>query len=190
MKPGDNLNDSPERIENLRPPALVMQPARLGAFHQSRLSFVRCLLRRMARERWRITCDQLEVGADNVGEARYSVVTPEGKYTFLAFAHDILPEQRTDRAIAEFWDYTFVLCEGEIDANTLQRLRDNVPHQDDARYRTSDLVFSRANKSVRLFDQVLRCLSLGKQPDADWFDDVGYLIRTTAVFANGKFGVG
>ena len=189
MNRDNNLRRSPDAEEKLRPPALVMQPSRLGAFHQSRLSFVRCLVRRMTRERWTITCDELEIDADNVGEARYRLVTPHGDYTFLAFAHNILPEQRTDRAIAEQWDYTFVLCEGDVDSDSLERLRENVPHQDDARYRTSDLVFSRANKSVRLFDQVLECLSRGRQPDPDWFDDVGYLIRTTAVFANGKFGI-
>ena len=188
MNPENNPRGSSKVEAKLRPAAQIMCPARLGAFHQSRLSFVRCLLRRMARERWRIACDQFEVDTDNVGEARYRVETPAGAYTFLAFAHNILPAQRTDRAIAEQWDYTFVLCEGEVDAASLERLRENVPHQDDARYRTSDLVFSRANKSVRLFDRVLDCLSRGIQPDAQWFDDVGYLIRTTAVFANGKFG--
>ena len=185
----NNPHSASRAQEKLRPADQVMQSERLGAFHSSRLSFVRCLVRRMAKERWRIIRDQLAVDADNVGEARYRILTPTATYTFLAFAHDILPEQRTDRAIAEHWDYTFILCEGEVDTDCLERLRDAVPHQDDARYRTSDLVFSRANKSVRLFEQVLDNLSRGLQPDAQWLDDIGYLIRTTAVFANGKFGM-
>jgi hypothetical protein len=37
----------------MRPPQEVMRLARLGAFHPTRLSFVRTLVRRMGREAWR-----------------------------------------------------------------------------------------------------------------------------------------
>ena len=37
----------------LRPAETVMKLARLGAFHQSRLSFMRVLLRRLKAENWR-----------------------------------------------------------------------------------------------------------------------------------------
>ena len=37
----------------LRAPDTVMKLARLGAFHQTRLSFMRQLLRRMKAEQWR-----------------------------------------------------------------------------------------------------------------------------------------
>ena len=48
---------------------------------------------------------------------------------------------------------------------------------------------SRANKSVRAFDHVVNSLSLGKQPDKDLLNKVGYLYRTTAVYGSGKFGL-
>ena len=43
-------------------------------------------------------------------------------------------------------------------------------------------------RSVRLWDYVLNCLAEGKQPDLDRIRDVGYLMRTTAVYGSGKFG--
>ena len=52
-----------------------------------------------------------------------------------------------------------------------------------------ELVLSRANKSVRLFDYVVNCLSKGKQPDINEINKVGYLLRTTAVYGSGKFGL-
>lgn len=50
-------------------------------------------------------------------------------------------------------------------------------------------VLSRANKSVRLFDHVASCLADGRQPSMESLVDVGYLMRTTAVYGNGKFGL-
>lgn len=174
---------------DLRPPKVVMQIDRLGAFHQTRLSFVRCLVRRMARERWIIRREYFDVAANNVGEARYRIETPQGIYTFLALAHEITADERTDRAIAEKWDYTFTIHNGVPDDEDMRRLRENVPLQDWGRYSSEEFVISRANKSVRLFDNVLARLAAGEQPDPAWFVDVGYLVRTTAVFANGFYGM-
>jgi len=50
-------------------------------------------------------------------------------------------------------------------------------------------VLSRANKSVRLFQHVVDSLRAGTQPDVQMLRDVGYLMRTTAVYGNGKFGI-
>jgi len=173
----------------LRPAAEVMRLARMGAAHQTRLSFVRGLVRRMAREGWTIACKRLDIGADERGEAVYTVDTPQGRYSFVVFAQDLDPAQRTDRVIAERWDHTFALCEGEPDAADMDRLRRNVPRQEAGRMCSRDLVLSRGNKSVRLFGEVVRCLSAGRQPDIDAIGRVGYLMRTTAVYGNGKFGL-
>jgi len=48
---------------------------------------------------------------------------------------------------------------------------------------------SRANKSVRFFEHTADALSKGAQPDAQMVQDIGYLMRTTAVYGNGKFGI-
>ena len=42
---------------------------------------------------------------------------------------------------------------------------------------------------MRLFDYVAECLSSGQQPDDRIIGQIGYLMRTTAVYGNGKFGI-
>ena len=43
---------------------------------------------------------------------------------------------------------------------------------------------------MRLFEHVVECLAHGRQPAFATLAEVGYLMRTTAVYGNGKFGVG
>src|SRR4029079_14750257 len=74
-------------------------------------------------------------------------------------------------------------------AYALARLYANAPLQEAGRYRESDLVLSRANRSVRLFDEAVSTLAQGKEPARSVIDAVGYLMRTTAVYGNGKFGL-
>ena len=64
-----------------------------------------------------------------------------------------------------------------------------MPLQEAGRYLASELVLARANRSVRLFDQVVAALAEGRQPDAASVEATGYLMRTTAVYGNGKFGI-
>lgn len=173
----------------LRDPDTVMRLARLGAMHPSRLSFLRSLIRRMGREQWRIACRRFDIGADERGEAVYTVDTPQGRYSFVVFAQLIPEHARTDRVIAERWDYTFALTEGEPDATHMARLRANVPRQEAGRVTSRDLILARGNKSVRLFDAMVAALARGRQPDVAEVATVGYLMRTTAVYGNGKFGL-
>ena len=173
----------------LRPPDTVARLRRMGCLHQTRLSFVRALTRRMAREGWRIERDVFDIGADEVGHARYAVHTPQGRYSFVVFADRIDPQARTDRVIAEEWDYTFALVEGVPDDADMARLRANVPKQEAGRMCARDLVLSRGNKSARLFDHVVDALARGRQPALAQIAKVGYLMRTTAVYGNGKFGL-
>ena len=65
-----------------------------------------------------------------------------------------------------------------------------MPRQEAGRLSAKELVLSRANKSVRLFDAVVDALAAGRQPDIRDILNVGYLMRTTAVYGNGKFGLG
>ena len=61
--------------------------------------------------------------------------------------------------------------------------------QEAGRYTARDLVLARANKSVRLFTSVVAALASGRQPEREALTEVGYLLRTTAVYGNGKFGI-
>ena len=173
----------------LRPPRQVMASARIGSFHQTRLSFVRSLVRRLAQPSWHIERRRFALDDDGFGCAVYQVRAPRGCYSFVAFSNALAPQERSDRVIADKWDTAFVLCSGAVDDAGLARLRANAPLQERGCFGPADLVLSRANKSVRLFEAVAAALAAGRQPSPDMIAPVGYLLRTTAVYGNGKFGL-
>ena len=172
-----------------RPPEQIMTLARMGSFHQNRLSFMRTLLRRIDDEKWEFEKARFEIDAKGVGVAVYSARGPKNTYSLIAFANDLPPEKRSDRVIATEWDATFALFDGEPSDQDIERLRNNIPLQESGRVTESELTLSRANRSVRLWDHVVNSLSEGLQPDAELVRNVGYLMRTTAVYGSGKFGV-
>jgi hypothetical protein len=166
-----------------------MRLDRVGSFHPTSISFTRTLLRRMAREVWRFEQVRFDLDDAGIGTAVYRVETPDAPVWFVVFADHLDPADRTDRVIAEKWDATFTLTTREPDAAALVRLAANIPLQEVGRCSSSEMVLSRANKSVRLFDHVVEALAGGRQPDRAKILDVGYLVRTTAVYGNGKFGL-
>ena len=147
------------------------------------------LIRRMARERWHFARPILNLDEDGYGTAIYSVTLAERTYSLVIFSTALDPAARSDRVIAEAWDATFTLFDGIPGPEDIERLRQNVPRQEAGRFLPRELVLSRANKSVRFFEHVVERLSSGQQPDIDLFASVGYLMRTTAVYGNGKFGI-
>jgi hypothetical protein len=167
-----------------------MKLDRMGAAFPTRLSFMRSLVRRMAREHWKFRKVVWDIDAQGFGRAAWSIAMPSGTLSFAAFSNALAPDERTDRVIAEKWDASFVLLDGEVTAEDLKRLEANVPLQEAGRLSAKEIVLSRANKSVRLFDGLVAALSQGKQPDLSEILSVGYLMRTTAVYGNGKFGLG
>lgn len=171
-----------------RSPSEVMRLKRLGCLHQCRLSFMRILTRRMARENWRFTRPLFDINDKGVGRAVYTAHTAERPYSLVAFAHDLPDEMRSDRVIAQAWDATFALFDGIPAPGDIDRLEQNVPFQEAGRLHESELSMSRANRSVRLWNHVVDSLAQGRQPDIGQIDEVGYLMRTTAVYGSGKFG--
>ncbi len=173
----------------MRPPETVMRPERMGCSHQTRLSFMRALLRQLKRDRWSFERTQWRVNTCGVGIAIYQATGPGHKYSLVCFAHDLPPEERSDRVIAERWDATFALFDGIPLEQDLIRMEANVPLQEAGQCSQTELVLSRANRSVRLFEHVVERLSRGMQPDTAMIENVGYLMRTTAVYGNGKYGL-
>lgn len=165
-----------------------MRLARLGSFHQCRLSFMRTLLRRMKREDWTFDRPIFDIDEEGVGTAVYCAHGPERSYSLVCFAHDLPPEQRSDRVIAHAWDSTFTLFDGVPTSNDIERLSWNVPKQEAGRVSNREISVSRANRSVRLFNHVVDSLAAGRQPDYKQIEAVGYLMRTTAVYGSGKLG--
>ena len=172
----------------LRSPSTVLRLDRMGSMHQTRLSFMRVLLRKMAAENWNVTRRLWEVNSDGVGVAVYTAVGPLRTYSLVIFSNDLDPSKRSDRVIAEEWDATFTLADGIPSDADISRLKENVPLQEAGRISETELSLSRANRSVRLFDYVRQELAAGRQPLARELDKVGYLMRTTAVYGSGKFG--
>ncbi|WP_282606010.1 hypothetical protein [Pelagibius sp. Alg239-R121] len=147
------------------------------------------LIRRLVREDWRFDRPLFQLDAQGFGHAVYRVSRGERRYSLIVFSHELAPEDRTDRVIAEAWDATFVLFDGDPTSGDIERLSQNAPKQEAGRFLASELVLSRANKSTRFFGHLVECLSQGRQPDRTMVVDVGYLMRTTAVYGNGKFGI-
>ena len=172
-----------------RQPDVAMRLKRMGASHPTRLSFLRALIRRVEGERWRLARARFELDDDGYGQAVYSLRTPSRTYSLVAFSTRLDDSRRTDRVIADAWDSSFVLYDGLPDAAELTRLQANVPLQEAGRYTARELVLARANKSVRQFMAVIDALAKGEQPDGQELLRVGYLLRTTAVYGNGKFGI-
>ena len=176
-------------LSGLRPADEVMRLERLGSLHATRLSFVRSLVRQMARQRWHISRERFDLDAKGHGTAIYRLQTPHGRYHGVMFAQPLDDDKRSDRVIAEAWDVTFGLVEGDVDESLLAQMAANVPLQEAGRQHPRVLVLSRANKSLRNFAHFIDALAAGHQPDPAWLTRVGYLYRTTAVYGNGKFGI-
>lgn len=173
----------------LRSPQEVMRLHRMGSFHPMRLSFSRQLIRRMHDENWVIDAPHRDLDENGFGTVVVRARTPDHVYSLVAYSHELDPDQRSDRVIANAWDATFTLYDGEPDAETIAAMHPHVSTQEEGRHRQHQLTLSRANKSVRMFDHVVSCLAEGRQPDRKMVNGIGYLMRTTAVYGNGKFGI-
>ena len=171
-----------------RPAEKVMRLSRMGSFHQSRLSFLRILLRKISTEKWKFKRQFFDINDHCYGTAVYTYQLPNRAYSLVAFAHKISDEDRSDRVIATKWDATFTLFDGIPSKGDIERLKNNVPNQEAGRVTEKEITLSRTNKSIRLWDYVVDCLSKGTQPDIEEIEKVGYLMRTTAVYGSGKFG--
>lgn len=174
---------------SLRTPDVVMRLRRMGASFPTRLSFLRVLLRRLSAEKAHITRPVWAMDNDGFGHAVYSVTFGGHVYSLVAVSTDLQPELRTDRVIASAWDTAYVLYDGVPSGDEIARIVATAPLQEAARFTVRDLVLSRANKSVRLFAHTVERLRAGGQPDAGLVRSIGYLMRTTAVYGNGKFGI-
>ena len=169
--------------------AEIMTLEKMGSRYPSRLSFSRSMLRRLLFDNWTISKSKFDLDENGYGTAIYEIKINNNIYSLVCFSQHLDSADRSDRVIAEKWDTAYSLINGKLDDQELNRLRKNVPLQESGRNSPKELILSRANKSVRLFEYVVKCLSNGKQPDINEINKVGYLLRTTAVYGSGKFGL-
>ena len=173
----------------LRHPADVMKLDRLGSFHQTRLSFSRQLIDELISNNWKTEIIKWNINSLGTGNAVIKISSKQRIYSLVVFCHQINDDERSDRVIAEKWDMTFSLFLGIPSKEELDEMSKNLKIQELGRHLPKQLTLSRANKSVRVFNSVLNNLSEGKQPDKKMINNIGYLVRTTAVYGNGKFGI-
>ncbi|MFI5012181.1 MAG: hypothetical protein ACHQAY_07530 [Hyphomicrobiales bacterium] len=165
-----------------------MTPERLGAFWPSPLSFSRSLLRDLARQGCRVTRREFGLDAEGEGCAIYDVAIGDKPFTFYVLSFSVPEEEKTDRVIGVKWDVMAALMAGRPSPERLAALRRELPKQKVGRADQDTLVWLRANKSVRAFRHTVAHLAKGDQPDPRVLLSTGYLLRTTAFYANGKLG--
>lgn len=173
----------------LRPADTALDPADLGGARATRHSFARTMVRRAAARGWRITRGHVDLDAEGRGTVIFDIAAEGHRWSFVVFSQSIPEDERTDRVIAASWDVTAALVEGTITPADLDRLGPEVTRQEAGRAEPSTIIWTRANRSGRFFDYVVDRLASGQQPEADVFGLSPYLLRSTAFYSNGKFGL-
>ncbi len=171
-----------------RPADLLMTPERLGAFWPSPLSFSRSLLRDLARQGCAVRRESFALDAQGEGSAVYRVTIGSKLFSYCVLSCSVPDEEKTDRVIGVKWDVMAALMAGEPTPERLAALRRELPKQKVGRADGDTLVWLRANKSMRAFRHTVSRLAEGLEPDPSVLMSTGYLLRTTAFYANGKLG--
>ena len=176
-------------LQKVRDNDNFMKLSRMGSRYPSRLSFSRSMLRRLINDKWEIHKSKFDLDKDGYGTVVYEIIINKDIYSLVCFSAFLDDKDRSDRVIADKWDTAYTLHIGKLSNEDLNRLKKTIPLQESGRNSPDELILSRANKSVRLFQYVVDCLSNGNQPDIKEINKVGYLLRTTAVYGSGKFGL-
>ena len=176
-------------LQKVRENDNYMKLSRMGSRYPSRLSFSRSMLRRLINDNWEIHKSKFDLDKDGFGTVVYEIIINKQTYSLVCFSAFLDDKDRSDRVIASKWDTAYTLHVGKLSDQDLNRLKKTIPLQESGRNSPDELILSRANKSVRLFQYVVDCLSNGNQPDIYEINKVGYLLRTTAVYGSGKFGL-
>lgn len=183
-----NLIDEKTRCE-LRAPDAVLCGSDMNGAWGTRHSFARTMLRRAAAYRWTVAKTRLDLDEQGRGTAVYTVTAEGYELKFIAFCQALDESDRTDRVIANAWDVTAALIEGELTPEREAELRRNIPVQEQGRTDPETIIMTRANRSARFFDYVSDCLAARTQPDVAKIGPSPYLMRSTAFYGNGKFGL-
>lgn len=173
---------------SLRDASELMQPERLGALKQTRLSFSRMLIDKMVSEQWSISVDRTSLNEAGVGQVVYAIETPSQRFSFGVFSRNSPEGGDTDRIIAEDWDLWAFLCEGEATPELMDAQREELPHVMEGRATPDVLIWTRANRSGRFFGHIVESLTAGQQPDIDYLSTGGYLTRSSGYYGNGLNG--
>lgn len=173
--------------QNLTDPALLLRPERLQSLPPSRLSAARAVLERMVAERWTIERVSFDVNDRSEGDALYRVRAGERVFDFVAFGFEPDLTSRTGRITEKNWDMMGALIEGETTPETRAVTREELPKLYAGRAVPGTLTWARSNRSFRAFEHVVAALAAGRQPEARFLGEIGYLMRNTGLDGNGTF---
>ena len=90
----------------------VMKLRNLGSYHPTRLSFSRQLIITLIRENWIFKFQDWKINKLGKGYCVISVENKKDVFSLIIFSHLIKDEERSDRVIADKWDFTFSLFTG------------------------------------------------------------------------------
>lgn len=165
-----------------------MVPLSLAAMQPSRISAARSFLNKAIRERWDIRCESLDIDELGEGTAVYRILTPRQEFTFIAFSRAPSRSGRTARIIGQAWDMMGTLNEGPPNQSDIEIARREIPKLYSGRATPNSLIWSRSNRSMRVFDTALQALRRGEQPRIEDIAGSCYLMRNTGLDGNGTFG--
>ena len=188
MSVAAEVSTNEPRAGDLRPPATVMTPEGLSAFKASRLSFLRTVIGRMARERWRIETSRFELDDEGRGTAVYRIETPERLLSFVVFSDNLPEERRTDRIVENHYDGEAFLCLGEPDEAQIAAQKPEFADFLLGRADIRTLGWTRVNRSSRVFNAIAAALAAGEQPAPDLVESAGYLMRNNGFWGSGRHG--
>ena len=177
------------RDRTLRPSDQIMELTRMGATWPTKFSFSHSFLRHVCRIGF--DCRIAELSLDDEGKGRivYRATVGGETLTFVVFSHPLDEAEQQDRIIATKWDAWAALFIGIPSEEALEQSRIQIQKVVWGRAAPGTIVWSRANRSARLFEHVIDRLASGRQPDAQQLNQVGYLIRTTGFSGNGRNGM-
>ncbi|MDN5770006.1 MAG: hypothetical protein L0H24_03835 [Microlunatus sp.] len=147
------------------------------------------MIRYLVAQQWQVTRERFDFDEVGRGVAVYRIDAGRRTWRLVAFSQVLADGERQDRVIAAAWDVTLALIEGDLDQERMAALRDNVPRQEAGRADPDTVIWGRGNRSTRFFDAVVTALAAGRQPDSAMFEASPYLMRSTAFYSNGKFGL-
>ena len=185
----EDFRESDTGAVALRPASQVCDPADMGTARATRHSFSRSLIRHVVAQNWQLTRERFDIDDAGRGVAIYKIDAGEHVWRLVVFSIILDDSERQDRVIAGSWDVTLALVEGAVDDERLEQLRSNVPRQEGGRADDRTIIWARGNRSARFFDAVVKALAAGEQPDPRMFEASPYVMRSTAFYSNGKFGL-
>ena len=107
------------------------------------------------KKKWTFNISEWNFNEEGVGNAVIKAITDINVFSLIVFCNSIKDEERSDRVIAEKWDMTFSLFDGEPTEDEISYMSKNLKIQELGRHLNKQLTLSRANKSVRIFATVL-----------------------------------